>query len=193
MGKKYKPNQLLVFFKLDSLSVWGQYFNYIMAVCFIGGGNRSTQRIQPTCYKSLTKFNTICCIEFTSPLAEFELTILVMIGTDCICSCKSNYHTITTTTAPLVYYYFINKMYSTFSWKKWKIKKDLIVIKYKMHPICEFVLKIPIIRTLYSLYTNTMYDVLIGWFWNIMYKICTFKVLWLYRSLQQKVHLTKIN
>jgi len=28
----------------------------------------------------------------------FELTTLVMIGTDCIGSCKSNYHTITTTT-----------------------------------------------------------------------------------------------
>ena len=29
----------------------------------------------------------------------FELTTLVVIGTDCICSCKSNYHTITTMTA----------------------------------------------------------------------------------------------
>ena len=28
----------------------------------------------------------------------FELTTLVVIGTDCISSCKSNYHTITTTT-----------------------------------------------------------------------------------------------
>jgi hypothetical protein len=32
--------------------------------------------------------------------AEFELTTLVVIGTDCTCSCKSNYHTITTTTTP---------------------------------------------------------------------------------------------
>ena len=31
--------------------------------------------------------------------AGFELTTLVVIGTDCIGSCKSNYHTITTTTA----------------------------------------------------------------------------------------------
>jgi len=30
----------------------------------------------------------------------FEITMLVVIGTDCIGSCKSNYHTITTTTAP---------------------------------------------------------------------------------------------
>jgi hypothetical protein len=34
--------------------------------------------------------------------AEFELTTLVVIGTDCIGSYKSNYHTITTTTAPVI-------------------------------------------------------------------------------------------
>ena len=33
--------------------------------------------------------------------AGFELTMLVVIGTDCIASYKSNFHTITTTTAPL--------------------------------------------------------------------------------------------
>ena len=32
-------------------------------------------------------------------LVVFELTALVVIGTDCTCSCKSNYHTLTTTTA----------------------------------------------------------------------------------------------
>ena len=32
--------------------------------------------------------------------AAFELTTSVVIGTDCIGSCKSNYHIITTTTAP---------------------------------------------------------------------------------------------
>jgi hypothetical protein len=32
------------------------------------------------------------------PLAEFELTTLVVIDSDCIVSYKSNYHTITTTT-----------------------------------------------------------------------------------------------
>jgi len=30
--------------------------------------------------------------------AEFELLTLVVICTDCICSCKSNYHAITTAT-----------------------------------------------------------------------------------------------
>jgi hypothetical protein len=35
----------------------------------------------------------------------FELTILVVIGTDDIGSCKSNYDTITTTTAPELVHY----------------------------------------------------------------------------------------
>ena len=36
------------------------------------------------------------CITYTSQLAGFELTTLMGIGTDCIGSCKSNYHTIMT-------------------------------------------------------------------------------------------------
>jgi hypothetical protein len=39
-------------------------------------------------------------ILYTSPWSKFERTTLEVIGTDCICSCKSNYHTITATTAP---------------------------------------------------------------------------------------------
>jgi hypothetical protein len=35
-----------------------QYFSYIVAVSFIGEGNRSTRRKPPTCRKSLTKFIT---------------------------------------------------------------------------------------------------------------------------------------
>jgi len=35
-----------------------------------------------------------------SSTPRFELTTLLVIGTDCTCSCKSNYHTIKTTTAP---------------------------------------------------------------------------------------------
>jgi hypothetical protein len=37
---------------------------------------------------------------YISPWSRFELTTLVVIGTDYICSCKSNYHTITATMAP---------------------------------------------------------------------------------------------
>ena len=52
----------------------------------------------PICRKSLTNFITECCIEYTSQWAGFEFTTLVVIGTDCIGSCKSNCHTIMTTT-----------------------------------------------------------------------------------------------
>jgi hypothetical protein len=38
---------------------------------------------------------------YTSPWSEFELATSVVIGTDCIGSCKSKYHTITATMAPL--------------------------------------------------------------------------------------------
>ena len=37
---------------------------------------------------------------YASPWSRFELTTAVVIGTDCIGSCKSNYLTITATTAP---------------------------------------------------------------------------------------------
>ena len=72
-----------------------------MAVSFICWGNRSNRRKPPICRKSLTNFITLCCIEYTLPWMVFELTTLVVIDTDCTGSCKSNYHTIMTTTASL--------------------------------------------------------------------------------------------
>jgi hypothetical protein len=52
------------------------FISYIMAVSFIGGGNLSTLRKPLTCRKSIM---------------GFELTNLVVIGTDCTDSYKSNY------------------------------------------------------------------------------------------------------
>jgi len=72
------------------------YFNYIVMVSFISGGNRSTQRKSLTCRKSLTNFITKCCIDCTSPWAVFKLTTLVVIDADCTGSCESNFHTIMT-------------------------------------------------------------------------------------------------
>jgi hypothetical protein len=46
-----------------------------VAVSFIGGGNQSTLR------------KTYCCM-YTSPWTGFELTILVVIDTDCTGSLK---------------------------------------------------------------------------------------------------------
>jgi len=45
------------------------------------------------------KHDHIMFIEYTSPWTEFKLTTLEVI---CTGSCKSNYHTITTSTAPVV-------------------------------------------------------------------------------------------
>ena len=78
-----------------------QYFSYIVLPSFIGGWNMSNRRKQSTCPKLLTNFITFCCIEYTSPWKGFELTILALICTGCTDRCKSNYHTITTMTAPI--------------------------------------------------------------------------------------------
>jgi hypothetical protein len=61
--------------------------------------NRSTLREPPTCRKSLTNYH-IRLYQVHLVWAGFELAALVVIGTDCIGSYKSNYHTITTTMAP---------------------------------------------------------------------------------------------
>jgi hypothetical protein len=54
---------------------------------------------------------------YTSPWTRFELTTAVVIGTYCIGSCKSNYHTITATMAPgflwePLHIYIYNKNYN---------------------------------------------------------------------------------
>ena len=41
--------------------------------------------------------HTVYRFTLTSPWARFKLTTLVVMGTDCISSCKSNYHKITIT------------------------------------------------------------------------------------------------
>ena len=42
------------------------------------------------------------CIKYTLPWSGFEPTTLMVIGSDCIGSYKSNYHTITITTTPVI-------------------------------------------------------------------------------------------
>ena len=69
-----------------------QYFSYIMAFNFIGVPGEKP----PTCCKSLTNFINIMLYRVHLAWVGFELTTLVVIGTDCIVSYKSNYHTFTT-------------------------------------------------------------------------------------------------
>jgi hypothetical protein len=66
-------------------------FQLYVAVRFIGGGNLRTTdppHVADKLYHIML---------FTSPWVGFELTISVVIGTDCIGGCKSNHHTITAT------------------------------------------------------------------------------------------------
>jgi hypothetical protein len=61
----------------------------------------------------------------TSPWTGFEFTTLVVMDTDYIGSCKSNCHTITTTTAPnnVRYWAIIFRLYNIFAWYKVKWRK----------------------------------------------------------------------
>ena len=68
-----------------------------MAVSFIGEGTGENHRSAMSHWQSLSH-NAVS----STPIHEQvgELTTLVVVDTDCIGSCKSNYHKITTTTAP---------------------------------------------------------------------------------------------
>ena len=72
-----------------------QYFRYIMAVSFIGEGTRNTLRKSPTCRKSLVN---IMLYPVHPSWVGFEITTLVVLGTDCLGSYKSKCHTFTTAT-----------------------------------------------------------------------------------------------
>jgi hypothetical protein len=76
---------------------------YIMVVSFIGGGNRSTQR-KPLILSQVTDnlYHTMLYRVYLAG-AGFEFKTLAVIGTDCIGSCISNYHTIMIMKAPPVH------------------------------------------------------------------------------------------
>jgi magnesium-transporting ATPase (P-type) len=56
------------------------------------------------CFSQGPPFRKACYIEYTSPWTGIKITTLGVIETDCTGSCKCNYHTITTTTAPGIKY-----------------------------------------------------------------------------------------
>ena len=72
----------------------GVYRHFQHYFSFIGGGNQKTTNLSQVTDKLYH------IMLYTSPWSRIELTTLVVIGTDCICSCKSNYHTKTAMTTP---------------------------------------------------------------------------------------------
>ena len=66
---------------------------------FIGGGNQSAQRKPLICVWQVTD-KLYHIMLYTSPWLGFKPTTSVVIGTDCIGSCKSNYHMITADDGP---------------------------------------------------------------------------------------------
>ena len=79
-------------------------FNTISTIFQLHHGSQfywwRNRRKPSTWSKSLTNYITKYCIKYTLPWAGFKHTTLVVIGTDGIGSGKSNYHMITTMTAP---------------------------------------------------------------------------------------------
>jgi hypothetical protein len=67
-----------------------QYFIYTVAVRFIGEGTQSTPTDLPQVIVNL--YHIRFAHKYITTWAGFELTSLVAIGTDCMYSCKSNYH-----------------------------------------------------------------------------------------------------
>ena len=62
--------------------------------------NTTFNNISVISWRSVLLVEETGVTEYTSPWTGFELTTLVVIGTDCTDSCKSNYHMVTITTAP---------------------------------------------------------------------------------------------
>ena len=91
------PTQLVAlirsYFNFKGIMVFNVTFNN-MSVLLVEGTGENHRSI---CRKSLTNSITSSCIEYTSPpCTGFEMTTLVVVGTDFTGSSKSNYHTTTT-------------------------------------------------------------------------------------------------
>jgi hypothetical protein len=78
--------------------VFQQYFSYIVAVSLYWWGKPEYPEKTTDLSQVTDKLYHIMLYWVHLAWAGFKLTLLVVIDPDCIGSCKSNYHMITTTT-----------------------------------------------------------------------------------------------
>jgi hypothetical protein len=102
--------------------------SWICNYSFIGGGNRSFGEN----YRLIASPLQTLYWEHLS-WEGFQLTTVMGIGTDCIVSCKSNYHSITT--APkLCNTVSIKQKYTIYMQRNWKIKASFLTTFYWICP-----------------------------------------------------------
>jgi len=79
-------------------------------VSFIGGGNPDYPEKSADLLQVTDKLSHD--VVLSTPHLGFDLTMLMVLCTDCIGSSKSNYHTITTMTAPIFSMIFISRQFT---------------------------------------------------------------------------------
>jgi hypothetical protein len=109
-SNNYQPHKKKEIFRLPHMhytqNMENSYFNstfvYNAIYSFVPSANSNAILMTTIQIYKSANFITYCCtcIEYTLPWAGFKLITLVIIGTDCTGSCKSNYHTITTMMTP---------------------------------------------------------------------------------------------
>ena len=116
-----------------------------MAVSFIGIETTDLSQVTDKLYHIML---------YALPWSRFELTTSVVIGTDCICSCKSNYHTITATT---------NKILTHHTCVTWVFNNYL-----NIDELIQIILTSPLILIRIIL-INSWWTVLSKWIINTIY------------------------